>query len=273
VEITTGGDQVDAVIRYAEACECTGAPMDARPALEQVYARSPNDEALRARLRRMYEAAGAFAELASIMIAEAEQAPDDRTRFERLSEAGDLSLRVEGGERVAIDAYRRAFTIQPEDHRIVIKLADLLGSVGEIEEAANILDHTIDVFGKRRSPELAELQHAMARIGRIAGDWEAVFAWLDAAVQTDRQNGAAASELAVVAMERGELDIAIKALQAITLLKGDAPMSKAEAYLRQGMIAEQRGDAKKAVFLGKRALTQDPEFADARAFLERLGAS
>jgi hypothetical protein len=50
-------------------------------------------------------------------------------------------------------------------------------------------------------------------------------------------------------------------------------MSKAEAYLRQGMIAEQRGDGKKAVFLAKRALTQDPSFDDARAFLERLGAS
>ncbi|HVW30751.1 MAG TPA: tetratricopeptide repeat protein [Polyangiaceae bacterium] len=273
VEITTGADQIDAVIRYAEACERAGTPMEARPALEQVYGKSPHDEGLRLRLRRMYEAAGAFAELANIMIAEAEQAPDDRTRFDRLSEAGDLSLRVQGGERIAIEAYRRAFSTQPEDHRIVIKLAGVLGNVGEIEEAANILDHTIDVFGKKRSPELAELQHAMARIGRIAGDWEAVFAWLDAAVQTDRQNGAAASELAVIAMERGELDIAIKALQAITLLKGDAPMSKAEAYLRQGMIAEQRGDAKKAVFLAKRALTQDPSFDDARAFLERLGAA
>jgi tetratricopeptide (TPR) repeat protein len=273
VEITQGVDQVDAVIHYAEACERTGSPMEARPALEQVYAKVPGDEALRARLRRMYEAAGAFAELAGIMISEADQAPDDATRFARLLEAGDLSLRVEGGERVAIDAFRRAYGIQREDHRIVIKLADTLGMVGEIEEAANILDATIDVFGKRRSPELAELQHAMARIGRIAGDWEAVFAWLDAAVQTDRQNGAAASELAVVAMERGELDIAIKALQAITLLKGDAPMSKAEAYLRQGMIAEQRGDAKKAVFLGKRALAQDPEYTDARAFLERFNAA
>jgi tetratricopeptide (TPR) repeat protein len=273
VEITTGADQVEAAIRFAEACERAGTPMEARQALEQVYAKSPQDEAIRARLRRMYEAAGAFAELASIMVAEAEQATDDRTRFQRLTEAGDLSLRVEGGERIAIDAYRRAYTIQPEDHRIVIKLADILGNVGEIEEAANILDHTIDIYGKKRSPELAELQHAMARIGRIAGDWEAVFAWLDAAVQTDRQNGAAASELAVLAMERGELDVAIKALQAITLLKGDAPMSKAEAYLRQGMIAEQRGDAKKAVFLAKRALTQDPSFDDARAFLERLGAA
>jgi tetratricopeptide (TPR) repeat protein len=273
IDITEGADQIDAVVRLAEACERAGTPMDARGPLEQVYARAPGDEMLRVRLRRMYEAAGAYGELASIMITEAEQATDDQVKFGRLVEAGDLSLRVEGGERTAIDAYRRATALRADDHRIVIKLADTLGVVGEIEEAAQILDRAIDAFGKKRSPELSELQHSMARVGRLAGDWEAIFAWLDAAVQTDRQNGAAASELAVLAMERGELEIAIKALQAITLLKGEAPMSKAEAYLRQGMIAEQKGDPKKAVFLAKRAMTQEPDYADAKAFLERLGAA
>jgi thioredoxin-like negative regulator of GroEL len=273
VEITDGADQIDAVIRLAEACELAGSPMDARAPLEQVYAKAPHDEMLRSRLRRTYETAGAYAELATIMIAEAERAPDDNARFARLVEAGDLSLRVQGGEQTAIVAFRRAYALRSEAHDVIIKLTDALSATGDIEEAANILDRAIDAFGKRRSPELAELQHAMARVGRIAGDWEAVFAWLDAAVQTDRQNGAAASELAVIAMERGEHDIAIKALQAITLLKGEAPMSKAEAYLRQGMIAETKGDPKKAVFLAKRALTQEPDFADAKAFLERLGAA
>ena len=273
VEITDGPDQIDAAVRFAEACERAGVPMDARAALEEIHAKAPGDEMLRVRLRRMYEAAGAYAELAGIMIIEAEHAPDDKTRFERLSEAGDLSLRVDGGERTAIDAYRRAQALRPDDHRVILKLADTLGTVGEIEEAASLLDRAIDAFGKRRSPELSELQHCMARVGRLAGDWEAVFAWLDAAVQTDRQNGAAASELAIVAMERGELDIAIKTLQVITLLKGEAPMSKAEAYLRQGMIAEQKGDLKKAVFLAKRAITQEPDYKDAKAFLGRLGAS
>lgn len=272
VEITDGADQVDAVVRLAEACERAGSPMDARAPLEQVYAKAPHDEMLRSRLRRTYEAAGAYAELAGIMITEAERAPDDASRFARLVEAGDLSLRVQGGEPTAIVAFRRAYELRADAHDVIIKLCDALANTGEIEEAANILDRAIDAFGKRRSPELAELQHAMARVGRIAGDWEAVFAWLDAAVQTDRQNGAAASELAVIAMERGEHDIAIKALQAITLLKGEAPMSKAEAYLRQGMIAETKGDPKKAVFLAKRALTQEPDYADAKAFLDRLGA-
>jgi tetratricopeptide (TPR) repeat protein len=221
----------------------------------------------------MYEAAGSYGELAKLMITEAEQTPNEDVRFERLTEAGNLSLRVEGGTRVAIDAYRRAYELRPDDHHAVIRLADTLAAASDIEDAANVLDRAIDAYGKRRSPELSELQHAMARVGRLAGDWEAVFAWLDAAVQTDRQNGAAASDLAVIAMDRGELDIAVKALQAVTLIKGDAPMSKAEAYLRQAMIAEQKGDAKKAVFLAKRALAQDADYSDAKAFLDRLGAS
>lgn len=271
VEITDGPEQIEAAVRLANACERAGTPMEARPALEQVYAKAPQSETVRAQLRRMYEAAGAYAELASLMISEAEQAGDDETKFSRFVEAGDLSLRVPNGNQTAVDAYRHAHAIKPDDHRVTIRLADTLGALGDIEGAAGLLDKAIEAFGKKRSPELSELQHGMARVGRLAGDWEAVFAWLDAAVQTDRTNGAAASELAVVAMERGELDIAIKALQAITLLKNEAPMSKAEAYLRQAMIAEQRGDPKKAVFLAKRAATQDPTYGDAKAFIERLG--
>lgn len=271
VEITSGPDQVDAAVQLADACERAGTPMEARAALEQVYAQAPGDEQLRKQLRRMYEAAGAHEELANLMMSDAEHASDPVLKHSLLVEAGDLFLRLREGEQLAVDAYRRALELRPDDHQVTVKLADVLGSIGDIEGAAGILDKAIEAFGKKRSPELSELQHSMAKIGRLAGDWEAVFAWLDAAVQTDRTNGNAASELAVVAMERGELDIAIKALQAITLLKNEANMSKAEAYLRQAMIAEQRGDPKKAVFLAKRAATQDPTYGEAKAFIERLG--
>jgi tetratricopeptide (TPR) repeat protein len=270
-EVTEGDEQIEAVVKLADACERAGSPMEARGALEDVYRRDPNSKLLRAQLRRMYEAAGAYQELAGLMIAEADNAPDDAVRYERLIEAGDLSHKVEGGERTAVVAYQRALALRPDDHQATISLCDALAVSGEIEEAATILDTAIYCHNKRRSPELSELQHCMARVGRIAEEYEAVFAWLEAAVQSDCQNGAAAAELAVIAMQQGELDAAIRALQAVTLLKEPGPMSRAEAYLRQGMIAEQKGDRKKAVFLAKRALTTDPEFADAKAFLEQLG--
>ena len=142
-----------------------------------------------------------------------------------------------------------------------------------IEAAAARLEEAIRSHGKRRSPELSLLQHAMARVATAAGDEEAIFACLEAALASDRQNGAVASELAALAMSRGEFDVAIKALQLVTLLKTPGPMSRAEAYLRQAAIAKHRGDLKKSALLAKRAITTDPAYQEARAFLGELEVS
>ena len=84
-------------------------------------------------------------------------------------------------------------------------------------------------------------------------------------------NGSArAFSLATLAMSRGELDVAVKALQLVTLLKSPGPMSRAEAYLRQAAIAKHRGDLKKSALLAKRAVTTDPEYGEAHAFLREL---
>ena len=72
-------------------------------------------------------------------------------------------------------------------------------------------------------------------------------------------------------MAREDMDLAVKALQAVTLLKTPGPMSKAEAYLRQGQIAQRRGDAKKATLLAKRSLAADGNYEEAKAFIAELG--
>jgi tetratricopeptide (TPR) repeat protein len=111
----------------------------------------------------------------------------------------------------------------------------------------------------------------MAKIAHVAGDEEGRFAWLDAALQSDRKNGVIASEMALFCMERADYDNALKALQLVTLIKEDAPMGRGEAYLRQAHIAELRGDPRKAALLAKRALTAEPDYQPAKLFLDRLG--
>jgi hypothetical protein len=74
-------------------------------------------------------------------------------------------------------------------------------------------------------------------------------------------------------MELRHWDVALKALKAVTLLKTPGPMSKAMANLRQGMIAHEQGDVRRAVVLAKTALAQDPKLAEAADFLRRLGAT
>ena len=81
-----------------------------------------------------------------------------------------------------------------------------------------------------------------------------------------------AAELADVSMELGNHEVALKALRAVTLMKNPAPMSRAQAFLKQGVIASSQGDAKKAVFLARKALSEDPTLEDAQRFLAQIVA-
>jgi tetratricopeptide (TPR) repeat protein len=270
VPLTTGEEQLTVVSKLAEACESLGDPLAAKDALELVHAQFPGEENVRRRLRKMYQAAKAYKGWASVLVAEAQATADKRQRFELLGNAGDLFRQAEEGAlEEARAAYAEALTLE-DDAKTIVKLVDVEVQLGQIEGAASRLDEAIRSHGKRRSPELSVLQHAMAKVATAAGDEEAVFAWLEAALYSDRQNGAVASELAALAMSRGEFDVAIKALQLVTLLKNPGPMSRAEAYLRQAAIAKHRGDIKKSALLAKRAITTEPDYQEAKVFLEEL---
>lgn len=270
-EHAEGSSRVLAVLGFADACEKAGEPNEARALLEQVHRENPALEPVRTRLRQMYEAAEAFEALAELMLQDVERLESNEDRFALLLDAGTLLLRTQQPQERAVRAFEEALRLQPDEHRATVGLAHAHTMLGNIEEACGILEQAIKSHGKRRSPELSELQHAMSMVAFAAGDDEGRFAWLDAALQSDRRNGVVAAELATFAMDRGDYDAAIKALQLVTLLKENCPMPRAEAYLRQAIISQQRGDVKKAMLLAKRALTADANYEPARAFLEQLG--
>jgi tetratricopeptide (TPR) repeat protein len=271
--LSSGEEQVEVALKLAEACEKAGDPLGAKDALELVNAQFPAEEAIRKRLRKMYQSAKAHKGWANLLVAEADASTDRAQRFELYTSAGDLYKQAEEGALAeARSAYVKALALE-DDAKTIVKLVDIEVTLGQIEEAASRLDEAIRSHGKRRSPELSLLQHAMARVASAAGDEEAIFAWLEAALYSDRQNGAVASELATLAMARGEFDIAIKALQLVTLLKTPGPMGRAEAYLRQAAIAKHRGDIKKSALLAKRAITTEPEYQEAKVFLDELQIS
>ena len=75
----------------------------------------------------------------------------------------------------------------------------------------------------------------------------------------------------ITGRRKKELDVAVKALKAISLMKAPKPMSRAMAYLRQAIIAQHQGDARKAATLAKKAQAEDPGLEEATALLEQLG--
>jgi tetratricopeptide (TPR) repeat protein len=270
VQATDGPLRTNAVLLLADAAEAAGSPLDARVALEEAFGAEPSDVRLRDRLRSMYEAGGQFEELAAILTAEADKSEDADVRSALFIDIGDLYMKAESGE-AACSAYEQALEITEEPYRITAKLAQAYVGMGEVKRAEEILTEAVRAHGKRRSPELALLQGTLANVAQAMGNDDGMFAWLEAALMSDRNNADIASELAVKAQDQGRYEIAIKALQSLTLSKTSGSISKAEAYFRQAQIAQAQGDEKKALLMARRAHSTETDLPGVDEFLAALG--
>jgi tetratricopeptide (TPR) repeat protein len=268
--VEQGEARIQVALRLAEACGHLGQPDAARGPLEAVYAENPAHEGVRDRLRILYEQGGQARELAGIFLGDASAASDDAARFEALKKAGELYLTA-ADPASAIPAFEAALHLRSTDHDTIVHLADALTAAQRLEQATALLDASIAAHKGRRSAQVSVLQHRMARVAYAAGDRSVEMAWLGVALDSDMQNGQVASELADVTIEFGHFDLALKALRAVTMMKNPGPMTKAQAYLRQGMIAYHQGDPRKAVVLAKKAQSEDPNLAEVRTFLEQIG--
>jgi tetratricopeptide (TPR) repeat protein len=273
VELSQGRDKIAAAMLLAGACAQAGYPNDARPLLEAVHREVPEDAAIRDHLRRIYEQTGAHRELATLHLAEARLVADPADRFAALRRAGTLLLESAGDAAAAIQPLEAARDLRPRDGEVSLLLADAYIKAGRLQEAADFLDAAIQAQKGRRSREVSMMQHRMAQIARAVGDRGNELAWLNAAFESDSQNGEAAAALADVATEFGQLDVAVKALKAITLMKSPKPLSRAMAYLRQAVIAQHQGDPRRAAMLAKKAQQEDPTLEEAGTFLAQLSGA
>jgi tetratricopeptide (TPR) repeat protein len=265
--LESGEARVDALLALARAAEAAGTPRDALADVAAAYESAPEPR-LRETLARLSEAAGAFDRLATL--AEEEAASGDGPAVHAaLLRAGSHWLQAGDAAR-AIAVLTRASEKSPTDMECTALLADAYVMAGRGEQAALALSHAVASFKGRRSKELAPLYHRPARISHDSGDLTREMAWLSTALEMDGQNGVVAAELADVAIQLSQLDVAQRALRAITMLKGPTPVSKALAYQRLGEIAQVQGDTKKAVLLLKRALDEDPSLDSARELLDEL---
>jgi tetratricopeptide (TPR) repeat protein len=261
---------VETALRLADACEHAGRPGDARGALERARAHAPQERPVRQRLERVYEQSGAWRELADLVLEDARTASDVADRFELLVRAGSLLLERANDPSDAVAAVEEAHALRPQDPNCVALLADAYTSSGRTQEAAVLLEPLITSHKGRRDRELAPLHFRMARVARRLGNTSDEARSLMLALECDAQNGQVCADVALRAMEADHLELANRALRAITLLKRAGPMSKALAYQHMGEIARKQGDPKRAMALLNRALSEDPSLEGARALIETI---
>ncbi|MEM7607652.1 MAG: tetratricopeptide repeat protein, partial [Myxococcota bacterium] len=285
IQVTDGQAQVDAAILLSDSAANVAAPAAdedyrssarpdtqayARSGLEHVHAAQPENRDIIDKLRALYEATGAKAELAGLSLREAASMEDAEAAFALEREAGRLFVEVGDGES-ALEALRRARERKPDDHGTTVLLADAYMAADQHAEAGQLIEDAIGRHTRRRSPELSELQHRMAKLARSAGDRSLEIQWLSAALESDKNNGFVAAELAQLAWAEGDADTALAALRAVTLSRTEGPMSRAQAFLMQAQIAHQRGEARRALLWARKAKSEDGSLAGVDAFLAELG--
>jgi tetratricopeptide (TPR) repeat protein len=270
LKLETGPARVEAAINLADACEHAGTPEAAREALEELYHSDQSNPVVRARLQGLYETLKLHRELASLLLVEANHVGDDEQKFELLRRAGQLRLQQFESAATAIGPLSEALDLRPNDLLVTLLLSDAYIAAGINSDAVQLLQSAIDRYGDRRSREVAALQHRMARAAG-GDDPEVELHWLALAWESYPQSGDVASELAELAMELNKHELALKALRALAAMRTPAPIARPMALLKQARIAQAQGDDRKAAFLAKKALSEDPGLAEAQQFLEELG--
>lgn len=270
--IASGEKQVAAALRAAHAATDAGKAAEALPLLEAVYEAQPSAVAVRAALRAQYESQGAFRQLAQILTTEADQETERDARFANYKRAAELWLYTLEDPNAATYAAGKALELTPDDHGVLMLNVDILIAAGQLEDAHRTLDAAISAQ-KKRTPELAVMQQKIGRIAALLGDRDGQLNWLKKAFDVDRKNGEVAAELAQLATELGDYELALKPLRAITLMENPFPVTRPMALLWEAKIEHARGNRAKAELWAKKALREDPAFHEAVAFIEELGGT
>lgn len=269
VTLEEGEAQIKSILQMSRAYCKLERPADARIGLEHAYRNQPENKEILKELKKIYEAAGVWKELALLIRQEANVTEDADEKMKLLRRAGELY--IQDGEAVeAIPILENILSLAPDDYYATALLADAYIAGNQLDSADLILDDAISELKGRRSPELCLVQHRKARAARARGDRETQLQLLQQAFKMDRNNGVVAAELADLAEELENWDVAITALRNIPLIKTECPISRVQAYLRQGNISERLGDHQRAVFWAKKALKEEPESPEAAAFLREI---
>jgi tetratricopeptide (TPR) repeat protein len=183
-------------------------------------------------------------------------------------------LYVDQGEtEAAMPVIEEVLALSPGDTEATVTLADVNLALGQIDAADAILDDAITAHKGRRSPELAMLHQRKARTAAARGDAQKQLEMLQLAFSIDKNNGIIAAELADLAEVLEDWDLAIRVLRTITLIDGDCPITRVQAFLRQAQICYRRGDRQRAVLWARKAKHESPEDPEVAQFLSALGES
>ena len=269
-------ERTEVVLRMVRALEKADRTDIAIERLEEELQRAAEAEPIRGRLVELYRARDDSANLARILTAGAQYAPDKATRLSRLREASALYCGDVREPERAIPLLEMACDLAPDERPVRLALADALGLSGRIDEARTMLRTIIDDFAGRRPKERAPVHYHLARLDLVVGDRPRALVELDAATRIDPANPEILRTLAELSRDDGQLDRAERSYRALlTVLRrqedprGSAGISRGEVLLELASVAERQDQLERASELFESALEVAAESDTESRRLER----
>lgn len=268
-------------IALARAQQQAGQPARARGCLEQALAIDPSVDEARDLLAQLYRDEAAHEPLARLLAQGAELIGDPGRRLEYLREAADLYHDQLSAPDRAIPVLQRATELAPDDLRLRIMLAEGLHVARRYDEARGVLQALIDGYGRKRTPERADLHYRLGRVCESAGLIEEAFAELELASKMDLGHQGALHALARLAHAQNDLERAERAYRGLLLLvrrhkaDGDSLLAPSEVFYELYRIALARNQTDTASELlasaSESAAQSDSEAQRFSALLKQRG--
>ncbi|MDQ3033034.1 MAG: protein kinase [Myxococcota bacterium] len=232
-----GGIQEEQFVDHAKAAET----------YEQIVAIEPGHDGANAALARLYRHLHRFDDLAATLERHAKGSDDDKRKIGLLLSAAKVLMVDVGAPERAIAVCERVLAIDPKHGEALEFLSRLQAQTGDAKAALDSVDRMADA--EREPGKKAELLVRAGRILEDSGDKDGAIARYKSALDTDKDNAAAASALRAIYAGRGDAHGAAELLlREIAMTTGE--ISQAALYAELGQVRRDRlkepGAAKEA---------------------------
>ncbi|MCB9569212.1 MAG: tetratricopeptide repeat protein [Myxococcales bacterium] len=248
-------ERVAILLKLARAQIAAERQDDAIKSLQTAFNEAPRNGEVRKLLLGLLRAQQNTMALADTLATAARHITDASTVLNYAREAATLYQEKIGAPELAVPVLERALEIAPDDRSLKVMLAKGLLSSGRLPEAKSLLAELIEGFGRRRSPERAQIHLLLAQVLHAEGEIAPAIDQLEAASSMDPGNIAILRTLAELARQSGQLARAERAYRTLLVNlrragEGEAAeIGPAEVLLKLSRIAKERGQDDKATEL------------------------
>ncbi len=241
-------ERAQVALQLARARLTSGEPARAQEYLERALAEDPTAIEVRTLLASVYRDQARWDALVTLLTQTADHVTDAAERLARLREAIEVCRERLTDLARAVPSLERAVELAPDDRDLQLLLSNGLVAAQRFADARVVLQRVIDGYGRKRTPERAQVHFELAKVARAQGDVDAAFENLENATKMDLAHAGAQHLLGQLAKEQGDHDRAERAFRGLLMmLRRIAPtdivgVGPSETFFELYEMARARGD-------------------------------